>query len=124
MKTMTEKSKQPNWVQTIASAAREKGLELPPLIPQAMGVARSEPGANSRFVTLKRRLVPASEALQDGMEWTLWTLVGDLPQAEVVFRQPLYPDSEAVAFVLSILQGWLLDNRTADEVRNVVAVGA
>ena len=119
---MTEKLKQLTWLRAINEAANEHSIKLPPFARQAMGVARSEQMPNGRFVTLKRRLVPATEAVNDGMEWTLWRTDGDLPIPEVAFRQPLHPSQEAVNHVLRILKGWLLDNSTVDETKATVVV--
>jgi hypothetical protein len=108
------------WLRALGEAAKERDIGLPPFTSFGMGVARTETMPNSRFVTLKRRLIPTSEATQDGMEWTLWRTENDLPVVEIAFRQPLQPEQEAVSYVLRILKGWLIDNWTVDETQCAV----
>ncbi|MFI5454173.1 MAG: ImmA/IrrE family metallo-endopeptidase [Isosphaerales bacterium] len=81
---------------------------------------RTETTASGRFVTIKRRFVSATEATNDGVEVALWWTNDDLPLPAVTFREPLHPNQEQIANVLSILKGWLLDEVTLDEVRSAV----
>jgi hypothetical protein len=118
--TIVEKLKKLTWLRAIEEAAKEQLIALPPFIKQAMGVVRSETLPNSRFVTLKRRLVPISEAVHDGMEWTLWRTENDLPAADVSFRLPLQPEQESVSIVLRILKGWLIDDWALNETESAV----
>lgn len=117
---MTEKTTHTTWLRAIKDVAKEQSIEIPPLIPQAMGVARTETQANGRFVTLKRRLVPAAEAVHDGMEWTLWRTDGEYPIPEITYRQPAEPKPEAVALSVRVLKGWFLDNWSVDETKAIV----
>ena len=119
-KTMTEKPKQLSWLTAIDSAAKLQAIKLPVFTRQGMGVARSATLPNCRFVTLKRRLVPASEAIDDGMEWTLWRMEGEHSIPEITFRQPLQPEQDAVNFVLGVINAWLLKNWTIDETKDSI----
>ena len=82
-----------------------------------MGTARSATVADGRFLTFKRRLVPADQAESDGIEWTLWLEEGEKPAPIAAFRQPLWPKQEEVAATLSFLKGWLLDDWTQGDIK-------
>jgi hypothetical protein len=112
-KTMTEK-RQPSWLRSITEAAKEQGVPLPPFTGHEMGHVRTESTASGRFVTIKRRFVSATEAANDGVEVTLWRTQDDRPLPVVTFREPLRPDQERIAEVLSILKRWLVDEATLD----------
>jgi hypothetical protein len=101
----------------IAEAAKEQGQPLPPFTVHGMGSARSTKTADGRFITFKRRLVPAAQAEIDGVEWTLWCEQDDLPVAVAAFRRPLLPRPDHVAVSLSLLKGWLLDRWTPAEAK-------
>jgi hypothetical protein len=118
---MTEESKQPNWLRAIKDAAKEQLIKLPQFIPQAMGVTHTLPMQNGRFVTVKYRLVPRTEALHDGIQWTLWQGENDLPDPELSFRQPLKPEQPAINLTLRVLKGWLLDDWTVEETKAAVS---
>jgi hypothetical protein len=119
-KTMTEKTKQLTWLTAIDNAAKQQSIELPAFTRHGMGVARSATLPNSRFVTLKRRLIPTNEATDDGMEWTLWRTQGEHAIPEITFRQPLHPERDSVNFVLGVLNAWLLKNWTVDETKDAI----
>lgn len=112
---MADKLTKRTWIGALKDAAATLAVELPPLVPQAMGVARTETSSSGRYVTLKRRLVPAAQAADDGTEWTFWQEAGEYPIAEITFRQPLEPKPEAVCQVLRMLKGWLIDNWSVNE---------
>ena len=118
-KTMTEK-RQLSWLRSISEAAKEQEVPLPPFIGHEMGHVRTESTASGRFVTIKRRFVSATEAANDGVEVTLWRTQDDLPLPIVTFREPLHPDQERIAEVLSILKRWLVDEVTLDEAISAV----
>jgi hypothetical protein len=122
--TMDENSKQQNWLRAIKEAAKEQLIELPQFTQQAMGVAHTVPVQNGRFVTVKYRLVPRTEALHDGIQWTLWQREDDLPDPELSFRRPLKPEQEAVNSMLRVLKGWLLDNWTLEETKAAIRKAA
>src|SRR5262245_29423751 len=121
MKKTTEKPRQRAWLSAIAEAAKEQGIPLPPFTGHGMGSARSAKVADGRFITFKRRLVPAAQAVGDGVEWTLWLEQDDLPTPIAAFRESLEPKPENVTDALSLLKGWLVEGWTLDEAR--LAVG-
>ncbi len=82
-----------------------------------MGTARSVTVAGGRFVTFKRRLIPADQAESDGVEWTLRLEADETPVPIAAFRQPLTPMHEEVAATLSFLKGWLLERWTPGEAK-------
>lgn len=119
---MTPKNTRPqSWLRVLAEAAREQGVPLPSFTQHGMGSARSVKVGNGRFVTFKRRLVPASRAEVDGVEWTLWYEQDDLPVAVAAFREPLQPKPENIAVALALLKGWLVDGWTPAEAQAAVA---
>jgi len=77
-------------------------------------------GPEGRFVTLKRRFVPADQAAVDGIEWTLWGEEAGLPVPVAAFRVPLQPNGDAVAAVLALLRGWLVESWSGDEAKAAV----
>lgn len=108
---------QESWLKAIADAAREQHLALPPFTAGGMGTARSSTVGDGRFVTFKRRLVPADQAENDGVEWTLWFEKDETPVPIAAFRQPLWPKMEEVAATLFFLKGWLVDEWTQDDAK-------
>jgi len=118
---MTEKPRQESWLSAITEAARQHGYALPLFTVQGMGSARSLSAAGGRFITFKRRLVRAAEAEIDGVEWTLWIELNDLPMPVAAFREPLVPKQENVAVALSLFKGWLLDGWTPEEAKAAVS---
>ena len=118
-KTMDEK-RRPTWLSSIVEAAKEQGVQLPPFTRHEMGTVRTESTASGRFVTIKRRLVSATEAVDDGIELALWLTHDDLPLPVVTFREPLHPNKQQIADVLSLLKGWLVDEATPDDARSAV----
>jgi hypothetical protein len=121
MRKMVENPRQKGWLSAIAEAATEEGISLPQFNGLGMGSARSEEVAGGRYITFKRRLVPASQAEIDGIEWTLWQEHDDLPTPIAAFRDPTEPKQEYVKRTLSLLKGWLVDGWTRDEAK--LAVG-
>jgi len=118
---MTEKPRQESWLSAITEAARQHGYALPLFTGQGMGSARSLSAAGGRFITFKRRLVRAAEAEIDGVEWTLWIELNELPMPVAAFREPLMPKQENVAAALSLFKGWLLDGWTPEEAKAAVS---
>jgi hypothetical protein len=116
-KTMSKTLQQQSWLRALAEAARQQSLTLPPFTGHAMGGARTLSVADGRFVTFKRRLVPADQAEVDGIEWALWLEHDDLPERIAAFREPLEPKRENLANALSLLKGWLLDGWTPAEAK-------
>jgi len=103
------------------TAATELGITLPRFTGHAMGTARTEPDADGRFVTFKRRLVSEAVAANDGIEWTLWQERVDRPVLIAAFREPLIPQPEEVANALLLLRGWLLDGWSEEATKQAVA---
>ena len=120
MMTMTENPMQRSWLKALAEAAHEQGILFPPFTGQGMGYARTEKGADGRFVTFKRRLVSSDKAKDDGIEWTLWSEQDGVPMPVAAFRVPLQPGQDAVASALALLQGWLVEKWPADEAKAAV----
>lgn len=117
---MSERPRRPSWLRAVAEAARGEGVSLPPFTGHAMGGARSASVAGGRFVTFRRRLVPAAQADRDGVEWTLWLERDDQPTPVATFREPQEPTREAIAGALALLRGWLIDGWTPEEARAAV----
>jgi hypothetical protein len=118
---MTERLREKTWLTAIAEAAKEQGISLPPFHAQGMGNARSVILADGRYITFKRRLVPAAQAEVDGVEWALWLEQDDLPTLIAAFRETLVPKQEIVNDTLSLLKGWLVEGWTPAEAK--LAVG-
>jgi hypothetical protein len=106
---MTEPLPQPSWLSVIAETAKAQGIPFPSFTGHAMGSARSVKTAQDRYVTFRRRLVPASQAENDGVEWGLWYEQDDRPVLVAAFREALQPTQDNVAAVFPILKGWLVD---------------
>ena len=121
MKKMTENPRQKGWLSAIAEAANERGIALPLFSGLGMGSARSEDVAGGRFITFKRRFVPADRAEIDGVEWTLWQEQDDLPTPIAAFRDSAGPKPDSIKQTLSLLKGWLVDGWTREEA--ILAVG-
>jgi len=109
-----------SWLAAIWEAAAEQHVQLPPFTDRGMGSAICRNARRGRFVSLKRRLVPVQEAAIDGVEWALWSEEQEQPVPVVVFREPLNPTEEQVAFILSALKGWLIDDWTAETAKQRV----
>jgi hypothetical protein len=119
-KMTTETPRQRSWLRAIAEAAREQGVSLPSFTGHAMGAARSLSVEDGRFITFKRRFLPASQAEADGIEWALWREQDNLPIPVAAFREPLEPKPENVATALRLLKGWLVDGWTPEEAKAAV----
>jgi hypothetical protein len=119
---MAEKPTYITWLQAIEDAAKERSIELPPFIRKPMGLARSMPTENGRYITVRYRLVPRAEAERDGVQWALRQEGND--SLDLAFRQSVTPEKETVASILTLLNGWLLENwsveRTRDSIRQAV----
>jgi Zn-dependent peptidase ImmA (M78 family) len=121
MKKMTTKTpRQQSWLRAIAEAAKEQDVPLPTFTGHTMGGVRSSGVGDGRFVTFKRRLVPAEQAKVDGVEWTLWLARDDVPVPVAAFRESAAATRESVATVLSLLRGWLVDGWTCEEAKAAV----
>ncbi len=118
---MSDTTRRPSWLRAIAEAAKAQGVVLPPFTGHAMGAARSTMVEDGRFITFKRRLVPAAQAEVDGIEWTLWQEQDGLPVPVASFREGLEPKEPNIANVLAILKGWLVDGWTPDEVKTAIS---
>src|SRR5271157_345717 len=122
MRMMTEKHRHRSWLRAVAEAAKERGVPLPSFTGHAMGGARSLSAKDGRFITFKRRLVPAAQAEVDGVEWTLWREQDDLPVPVAAFRESLEPKRENVTNTLLLLKGWLVDGWTPDNAKAAVGL--
>ena len=112
--------RQQSWLRALAEAAKEQGVPLPSFTGHGMGSARSVKVGDGRFITFKRRLVPAAQAEVDGVEWTLWREQDDLPVPVAAFREPMEPKPESVTTALALLKGWLVDGWTPEEAQAAV----
>ena len=121
---MTDLSKKPSWLRAIADAANEAQIQLPEFKDRGMGSAICRSLDGDRFVSVKRRFVPASQAAKDGVEWGLWCEQEDESCPVAVFREPLSPTPERVAFMLSVLKGWLVDRWTVEQTESAAATHA
>lgn len=118
---MTSQHRKLSWLKAINEAATGQHVALPPFAEVGMGTALCRDLSIGRFVSFKRRLVSASEARHDGVEWALWLSHDDRPSFVAVFREPLIPTPERVSIILSILQGWLVDRWPTEQVERVAA---
>jgi hypothetical protein len=116
-KTMIKTPRQRSWLRSLAEAAKEQNVALPPFTGRAMAAARTPSVGGGRFVTFKRRLVPADQAGVDGIEWALWLDQDDLPERIAAFREPVDPKPGDVANALALIKGWLLDGWTPAETK-------
>jgi hypothetical protein len=121
---MTDLSKKPSWLRAIADAANQAQIQLPEFRDRGMGSAICRSADGGRFVSVKRRFVPASQAAQNGVEWGLWCEQGDESFPVANFREPLSPTPERVTFMLSVLKGWLLDRWNVEQAENAAATHA
>ncbi len=110
-----------SWLRAFAEAAKVRGVSLPSFTGHAMGGAGTARVEGGKFITFKRRMVPADRAGVEGVEWTLWREQDDLPVAVAAFREPLEPTEDDVNRVLSIFKGWLVDDWAANEAKAVVS---
>jgi len=120
MKTRPDRSRQSTWLGALAEAAKAQGIELPSFNGYGMGALRSTSTSWGRYVTLKRRFVPADQAEVDGVEWTLWREQDGLPVPVAAFREPVQPKQENVTTALVLLKGWLVDGWTPEETKAAV----
>ena len=118
---MTDLVKKPSWLRAITDAANEAQIPLPDFRDRGMGSAICRNTDGGRFVSVKRRFVPANQAAQDGVEWGLWNEQNDESVPVAVFREPLSPTPERVSFMLSVLRGWLLDRWNVEQAENAAA---
>lgn len=118
---MTDLVTKPSWLRALADAANIVQIPLPAFSDRGMGSAVSRSADGGRFVSLKRRFVPANQAVRDGVEWGLWCEHNDEPCPVAIFREPLSPTPERVAFMLSVLQGWLLDRWSVAQAESAAA---
>ena len=103
-------------------AATREQIALPAVTDQGMGTLSWRDNLSGRLVSLKRRLVPLSEAGKNGVEWAFWT--GDRddnPLCVASFREGLHPTEARVAGILSLLKGWLIDTCSPDWVQAKVS---
>jgi len=118
---MTDPRQKPTWLGAVLEAASQQHIELPPFTDQGMGSVLCRGTHGGRFVSLKRRLVSASEATKTGVEWTLWSEEDEYPTPIATFREALVPTPERVACVLSALKGWLIDDWTVEQAKAAVS---
>ena len=118
---MTDLSKKPSWLRAIADAANEAHLQIPEFTDGGMGSVICRSAGGGRFASVKRRFVSASQAAKDGVEWGLWCEQDDESSPVAVFREPLGPTPERVAFMLSVLRGWLLDRWSVEQAENAAS---
>lgn len=119
-KELARYSPRKTWLNAIAAAAKLNGFELPPFDGYGMGALRSATTSSGRFVTLKRRMGCAAAAGGEGVEWALWHEPHGLPQLVAAFRDALDPEPKSVAATLSLIKGWLMDERMPDEMTDAV----
>jgi len=105
---------------SLAEAAKEQAISLPPFTGHGMGTARTLSVAGGRFVTFKHRLVQNEQAEVDGIEWTLWREQDGLPLPVAAFREPLSPNGKNVSVALALIKGWLVDGWSPDTTRQAV----
>jgi hypothetical protein len=118
---MATKTPRPqSWLKAIAEAAKAQSVPLPRFTQHGMGNARTAPTQDGRFITFKRRLVPAAQAAVDGVEWTLWLERDHLPVRVAAFREPLVPQPAKVTLALSLMKGWLVDGWRLHEAQAAV----
>jgi hypothetical protein len=110
-----------SWFQAIKDATSQWKIPLPSFTNAAMGSATCRDYRTGRFVTFRHRLIPNAETLNDGIQWTLWTEKDDHPELILSFRERIHPSHDDVAKVLSILKGWLIDNLTLEQTKQLVA---
>ncbi len=115
-----DRAQRRTWLSALAEAARLQQVNLPSFDGYGMGALRSATTASGRFVTLKRRLVPADKAEVEGVEWALWRQQDDRSVLVAAFREPLEPNQENVTTTLALLKGWLVDEWTPDEAKGAV----
>jgi hypothetical protein len=118
---MPDLAKNTSWLRAIADAANEAQIQLPEFMDRGMGSVICRSAAGGRFVSVKRRFVPASQAVKDGVEWGLWCEQDDESFPVAIFREPLGPTPERVAFMLAVLKGWLLDQWNVEQAESAAA---
>jgi hypothetical protein len=118
---MTELVKKTSWLRALADAASAAQILLPEFSDCGMGSAICRIADGGRFVSMKRRFVPANQATQAGVEWGLWCDHAGESVPVAVFREPLNPTPERIAFMLSVLRGWLLDHWNVVQAENAAA---
>ncbi len=117
---MNKSTGQHSWLRAIENVAAAQNISFPRFVGHAMGTARTEPVANGRFVTFKRRLVSDTQAEIDGVEWALWEEKNAEPEPVVSFRAPLPPNRDDLAHAFSVLNGWLIEGWTVEETKEAV----
>src|SRR5437870_4508297 len=108
-----------SWIAAICESAIKKRIKLPPFTDQGMGSVLCRTSDGDRLVSFRRRLVPSRKAKKDGFEWALWIEKNEEPSRIVMFREALSPTRERVAFVLSVMKAWLLEEGTIEEAKAV-----
>jgi Zn-dependent peptidase ImmA (M78 family) len=121
---MTSSQQNPSWLRAIKDAANQQNIPLPPFTDAGMGSALCRGTSGERFISFKRRLVSVTDAVNAGVEWTLWLEENDQPTPIATFREPLTPDPDRVIATLSILRGWLVDQWTVKTAERTAAIHA
>jgi hypothetical protein len=117
---MNKSTGQRSRLRAIENVATAQNVSFPRFVGHAMGTARTEPGANGRFITFKRRLVPDAQAQIDGIEWALWEEKNAEPEPIASFRAPLTPNRDDLAHAFSLPNGWLIEGWTIEETKEAV----
>ena len=86
---MTSSQQKPSWLRAIKDAANEQNIPLPPFTDAGMGSALCRDTSGKRFISFKRRLVSATDAVNAGVEWTLWLEEDDHPTPLQLFASRL-----------------------------------
>ncbi len=118
---MTSPPQKLSWLKAINEAASKEHIQLPPFTEAGMGTAICREMSSGRFVSFKRRLVSATEAQRDGVEWSLWLNDSEQPRPIVTFREPITPTPQDVTSILSVLHGWLLAQWPIGQAREIAA---
>jgi hypothetical protein len=121
---MNDLVKKPSWLQAISDAASDAQIRLPQFSDRGMGSAICRSADGGRFVSVKRRFVPAHQATHDGVEWGLWCEHAGESVPVAVFREPVSPTPERASFMLSVLRGWLLERWDVAQAENAAATHA
>ncbi len=121
---MTSSQQKRSWLKAIDDASREQGIVVPPFTEIGMGTAIARDRNSGRSVSFKRRLLPASDAQHEGVEWSFWLNRNDQTRTVVTFREPLIPTPQRIAAILPILQGWLLNEWPIEQVEQIAATAA
>ena len=106
-----------SWLAIVYETAADQGVRLPAATDNGMGNVTCRSANGRRFVSIKRRLVPAEEAELNGIEWTLWSDGKDISDPVVRFRESLHPTTERARFIVALMSGWLVENWPIDLAR-------